>query len=45
MEHPLPYRWRISSDNEWKRKIKLYNSLKILGEIKKRFTNFEAGDK
>lgn len=41
LEHPLPYRWRISLDNESKRKIKLLNSLRILKEIGKRYPNFK----
>lgn len=40
LEHPLPYRWRLESDNNLKRKTKLLNSLRILKEIKRRFPSF-----
>ncbi len=33
IEHPLPYRWRLTLDDDSKRKIKMLNSLRIMKEI------------
>eukprot|EP00349_Pseudokeronopsis_sp_Brazil_P006723 CAMPEP_0202959676 /NCGR_PEP_ID=MMETSP1396-20130829/3847_1 /ASSEMBLY_ACC=CAM_ASM_000872 /TAXON_ID= /ORGANISM="Pseudokeronopsis sp., Strain Brazil" /LENGTH=183 /DNA_ID=CAMNT_0049678361 /DNA_START=1842 /DNA_END=2393 /DNA_ORIENTATION=- len=44
MEHPLPYRWRMESDNDLKRKTKLLNSMRVLKEIKKRFPEFQENN-
>ena len=41
LEHPLPYRWRITMDNDQKRKTKLLNSHRVMKEIKKRYPNFK----
>ena len=44
LEHPLPYRWRITLDDDSKRRIKLLNSLRILKEIENRYPNFKVSD-
>ena len=42
LEHPLPYRWRITLTDDSKRRTKLLNSLRVMKEISVRYPNFKA---